>query len=203
MGAAGTGQRLQAGGKVIRLVPALLVAIVLATLQVRAESSQFKGLEAISRELSTRIAPKDKPLDLDQFLPSASMDELLGTWSTFGAEHDFRNGVPNGLNLMIWQVTLARFAQEVGQSCTTPRLALHPRFIATLRRLCAWPATDAKDDGVLLDFWTSLMGYDATPNEFVAWRDFFLRDYRDRPAAETVAAMTLAVAMNPRFLLHR
>ncbi len=187
----------------IRTLLAVALALVLAGPRAHAESSQFKGLEAISKELSTRIAPKDRPLDLDQFLPAASMDELLGTWSTFGAEHSFRNGVPNALNLMIWQVTLSRFAHEVGQSCTTRRLALHPRFIATLRRLCAWPAAEAKDEGVLLDFWTSVMGHDASPDEFVAWRDFFVREYRDRSAADTVAAMTLAVTMNPRFLLHR
>lgn len=186
-----------------RVLLALLFALVLPAPGSQAQSAQFKGWEAISKELSIRIAPKDRPLDLDRFLPAASMDELLGTWSTFGTEHNFRNGVPNALNLMIWRVTLSRFAHEVGQSCTTPRLALHPRFIATLQRLCAWPAAEARDEDVLLDFWTSVMGHDASPDEYVAWRDFFLREYRDRPAAETVAAMTLAVTMNPRFLLHR
>jgi len=186
-----------------RTLIAIALAMGLCAHQGQAQSSQFKGWEAISKELSARIAPKGEPLELDQFLPAASMDELLGTWSTFGTEHSFRNGVPNALNLMIWQVTLARFAHEVGQSCTTPRLALHPRFIATLQKLCAWPAAEARDEGVLLDFWTSVMGYDASADEYAAWRDFFLREYQGRPAAETVAAMTLAVTMNPRFLLHR
>lgn len=184
-----------------RLALALLACLL--SQQSLAQSAQFKGWEAISRELSTRIAPRDKPLHLDEFLPASSMDELLGTWSTFGTEHSFRNGVPNSLNLMIWQVTLSRFATAVGQSCTTPRLALHPRFIATLRKLCSWPAAEAKDEGVLLDFWTSVMGHDASADEYVAWRDFFLRQYQDRRADETIAAMTLAVTMNPRFLLHR
>ena len=79
-----------------------------------AQSSQFKGWAAISRELSTRIAPKDQPLDLDEFLPSESMDDLLGTWTTFGSEHRFRNGVPNALNMTIWHVALSRIRQGGG-----------------------------------------------------------------------------------------
>ena len=30
---------------------------------------------------------------------------------------------------------------------------------------------------VLLEFWTSVMGYNASEDEYVAWRDFFLREY--------------------------
>ena len=168
-----------------------------------AQSSQFKGWAAISRELSVRIAPKDEPLDLDEFLPSESMDDLLGTWTTFGSEHRFRNGVPNALNMTIWHVALSGFAKAVGQSCTTPRLAFHPRFIATLHKLCAWPTAEARDERVLLAFWTSIMGYNASEDEYAAWRDFFLREYAKQPAGETIAAMTFAITMNPSFLLHR
>ena len=32
---------------------------------------------------------------------------------------------------------------------------------------------------------------------------FFRSAYAGKPAAETVAAMTLAIAMNPHFLLHQ
>lgn len=181
----------------------LVVALMLPPQHALAQSSQFKGWSAISRELSARIAPKDEPLDLDEFLPSEGMDDLLGTWTTFGTEHHFRNGMPNALNMAIWHVTLTGFAKAVGQSCTTPRLALHPKFIATLHKLCAWPAERARDERVLLEFWTGIMGYNAGEEEYAAWRDFFMREYARRPAAETIAAMTLAITMNPSFLLHR
>ena len=184
----------------------LMAALVVSALwpeSAMAQSSQFKGWAAISKELSTRIAPKGRPLDLDVFLPSESMDDLLGTWTTFGTEHHFRNGVPNALSMTIWHVALSGFAKAVGQSCTTPRLAFHPRFIATLHKLCAWPAAESRDERVLLDFWTSVMGYNAREDEYVAWRDFFLREYATQPAAETVAAMTFAITMNPSFLLHK
>jgi len=185
------------------LAAAAMVALAVCPSGAGAQSSQFKGLSALSRELSTRIAPKDQPLELDQFLPSEGMDDLLGTWTTFGTEHHFRNGMPNALNMTIWHVTLSGFAEAVGQSCTTSRLALHPKFIATLRKLCAWPAAEARDETVMLDFWTSVMGYNASVDEYAAWRDFFLREYAAQPAAETITAMTLAITMNPSFLLHR
>ena len=185
------------------LLMAALVALALRPESAMAQSSQFKGWAAISKELSIRIAPKDQPLDLDEFLPSESMDDLLGTWTTFGSEHRFRNGVPNALNMTIWHVALSGFAKAVGQSCTTPRLAFHPRFIATLHKLCVWPAAESRDEHVLLEFWTSVMGYNASEDEYIAWRDFFLREYAKQPAAETIAAMTFAITMNPSFLLHK
>ena len=186
------------------LIAAALVALaLLPTDHAMAQSSQFKGWAAISKELSTRIAPKDQPLDLDEFLPSESMDDLLGTWTTFGSEHRFRNGVPNALNMTIWHVALSGFAKAVGQSCTTPRLAFHPRFIATLHKVCVWPAAESREEHVLLEFWTSVMGYNASEDEYAAWRDFFLREYAKQPAGETIAAMTFAITMNPSFLLHR
>jgi hypothetical protein len=179
------------------------IAFGAATPPGHAESSQFKGLAAASRELSNRIAPKDAPLELGRYLPGDDLCELLGTWSSFGTEHSFRNGAPNSLNMVVWHATLSRFAKEMGDSCAAPRMALHPRFLATLGKICAWPAAAAKAEPVLQEFWLSLMGYNAPESEFAAWRDFFLASYARRPAAETVAAMTLAITMNPYFLLHK
>ena len=74
------------------LCSAAFVALLLQPAGAMAQSSQFKGWAAVSRELSIRLAPQGHPFDLDEFLPSGSMDELLGTWTTFGTEHRFRNG---------------------------------------------------------------------------------------------------------------
>ncbi|MEA2906009.1 MAG: hypothetical protein QOC56_542 [Alphaproteobacteria bacterium] len=167
-------------------------------------ASQFKGWTAVSRELSIRLAAPGAPLNLDQFVPAAEMDTLLGTWNRFGDEHTFQNGSPNSVNMVIWRVVLSGFAQSVAGSCQSPRLNFHPRFLATLKTLCSWPAAEAKADAVLQDFWLSVMGFNAPESEYLAWRDFFLRSsYGHRPAAEAIDAMTLAITMNPYFLLHR
>ena len=168
-----------------------------------AQTSRFKGWAAISKELSTRIAPAGEPLDLDRFLPAEDMEDLLGTWSAFGSEHSFLNGLPNSVSMAIWHATLSGFAKSVGETCVAPQLEFHARFTQTLKKLCAWPAAGARTDAVLLDFWWSIMGHNAPEQEYAAWRDYFLASYASRPAKETVAAMTLAITMNPYFLLHK
>lgn len=189
----------------MRRMLAVALLLVLAAGAARAEvlSSQFKGLAAASRELSSRIAPKDAPIDLSHFLPAEDLDPLLGSWDGFGSEHSFRNGVPNALNMVIWHATLSRFAAAMGGSCAAPRLALHPRFQSTLRRVCAWPEEEARSETALQAFWVALMGYGAPEAEYAAWRDFVRAAYAGKPAAEAVAAMTLAITLNPHFLLHQ
>jgi hypothetical protein len=182
---------------------ALLALSSALTTPVAAQNSQFKGWAAISRELSTRLAPPDTPLNLHQFVPADDLDELLGTWNRFGDEHTFQNGSPNSVSMVIWRVALSGFAKSVAGSCAQPRLTFNDRFLRTLRALCRWPAMEAKTDAVLQEFWFSVMGYNAPQSEYAAWREFFLGRYASRPAAETIDAMTLAITMNPFFLLHR
>jgi hypothetical protein len=186
------------------LVIIALLGLCVLPLAAAAQSSQFKGWPAVTRELSTRLAPPGQELPLDQFLPADGLNELLGTWDRFGDEHSFTNGTPNAVNMVIWRVALSGFARSVADSCETPRLSFQARFLATLRRLCTWPNAEAKAESVMLDFWFGVMGYNAPESEYRAWREFFLTSsYRDRPAHETIDAMTLAITMNPYFLLHR
>lgn len=180
-----------------------VLALGSAAAAAHAQTSRFKGWAAISKELSTRIAPKSEPLDLDRFLPAEDMEDLLGSWSTFGSEHSFQNGLPNSVSMAIWHATLSGFARAMGRSCTKPELALHARFAQTLAAICKWPAATAKADAVLMDYWTGVMGYNAPQSEYEAWRDYVLASYGKKTAAETVTDMTLAITMNPYFLLDK
>jgi hypothetical protein len=185
---------------------AAALTLVLSTVsptQSTAQNAQFKGWAAVSRELSTRLAAPGASLDLQKFVPADDLDELLGTWNRFGDEHTLQNGSPNSVSMVIWRVALSGFAKSVAASCGQPRLTFHERFLTTLRKLCRWPAAEAKSDALLQEFWFSVMGYNAPQSEFAAWREFFLTSYASRPAAETIDAMTLAITMNPYFLLHR
>jgi hypothetical protein len=106
--------------------------------------------------------------------------------------------------MVIWHVALSRFSKSMAASCRKPEFVLHPRFLATLKTICTWPSAEARSEPVMLDFWLSVMGYNAPEEEYLAWRDFFLKSsYSNRPAAETLDAMTLAITMNPFFLLHK
>ena len=190
--------------RVASLAAALATGLCLLSPSAIAQTSQFKGWPAVARELSTRLAPPGETLELEQFIPAEGLAELLGTWDRFGDEHSFQNGTPNAVNMVIWRVVLSGFSHSIADSCQRPRLAFNPRFMTTLRRLCAWPADGAKVDAVMQEFWFSVMGYNAPEGEYRAWRDFFLTSsYRSRPPVETIDAMTLAITLNPYFLLHR
>jgi hypothetical protein len=185
---------------------AAAITLILSTVSItqsNAQNAQFKGWAAVSRELSTRLAAPGAPFDLQKFVPADDLDELLGTWNRFGDEHTLQNGSPNSVSMVIWRVALSGFAKSVAGSCGQPRLPFHERFLTTLRKLCRWPAAEAKSDAVLQEFWFSVMGYNAPQSEYAAWREFFLTSYTSRSAAETIDAMTLAITMNPYFLLHR
>jgi hypothetical protein len=187
-----------------RLLAALALAAVATTSSAWAQSAEFKGMPQISRELSNRIAPRDKPLDLDWFLPAPGLDYLVGRWSSFGSEHSFHNGAPNALSMVIWHVTFSNFARNLGNWCQTHSLVFEDHFAHTMWRLCTWPKPEAKNEDVLLQFWVAMMGFSAPREEYVAWRDFFLNSsYRAKSGKETIEAMALAIMMNPHFLLHR
>ena len=181
---------------------AFAVFLTLLAPAAEAQNAQFKGLTVLSQGLSTRIAPASKPFELDAFTVSDGLDDLLGAWSGFGAEHSFQNGKPNAINVVLLRLTLGGFAKSLASNCTVPRLSLNERFAATLKKVCAWPAPEAASDAVLSGFWLGVMGYDAPQAEYVTWRDFFRSKYAGKPGPETVEAMTFAIMMNPYFLLH-
>ena len=188
-----------------RLLFALLALALSAATAIAADNApQLKGMAAISQELSARIATREEPFELDRFMPADGLDELAGTWADFGAVHRFSNGTPNPVNMVIMHASLSGFAEAMGKSCREPVLQLNDSFADTLEDICTWPKPAAKSDAVMSAFWLALMGYEAPKEEYLAWRDFFLASsYRDRPATETVTAMTLAIAMNPYFLVTK
>jgi hypothetical protein len=184
---------------------ALIFILASATSAFAAENApQLKGMAAISMELSARIAPREEPFELDRFMPADGLDELAGTWTNFGAEHRFTNGTPNPVNMVILHASLSGFAEAMGKTCREPVLQLNDGFADTLEEMCAWPKPEAKSDAAMSAFWLALMGYEAPKEEYAAWRDFFRSSsYSGRPAAETVSAMTLAITMNPYFLIAK
>jgi hypothetical protein len=168
-----------------------------------AASARFKGLSALSTELSARIAPRDSPIELDRFMPADGLDDLVGTWSAFGSEHRFQNGMPNAVNMVLIRLAFSGFAQSLAKSCQSPQLLLNESFYDTLEALCTWPSEEALSDQVLTSFWLAVMGYNAPQEEFEIWRKFLLTTYSGKKPAEAIEAMTLAIMLNPYFLLEQ
>jgi hypothetical protein len=106
--------------------------------------------------------------------------------------------------MVIWHVTFSNFARNLGNWCKAPTLVFEDHFAHTLWRLCSWPQAQAKEEDTLLQFWVGMMGFSAPREEYTAWRDFFLNSsYRAKSGRETIEAMSVAIMMNPHFLLHR
>ncbi len=182
----------------------LLIVAVLASQNSLAQHSQYRGFAAVMKELSVRLAKPGQVIDLYEYVPAEGLETLLGTWYTFGSEHEFRNGSPNSVNVLIWYVTLNDLSAVFGNSCASPKLDFNPEFLGVLNKICDWPKDKAAVEDVMLAYWFSIMGYNAPESEYIQWRDFFLKSsYRTKTAKETVTAMTLAMTMNPYFLLNR
>ncbi len=186
-----------------RLLIALVMCISLGASPALCAAAHFKGLSALSRELSARIAPEDGPIELDRFMPADGLDDLVGTWSGFGAEHHFQNGQPNAINMVLLRLAFSGFAKSLASSCKSPQILVNERFYDTLEALCTWPSDQARSDDILTAFWLSMMGYDAPQSEYTAWRDFVRATYAKKTAKETIEAMTLALMLNPYFLLEQ
>jgi hypothetical protein len=168
-----------------------------------AAGARLKGLSALSKELSARIAPHDGPIELDRYMPADGLDDLVGTWAAFGTEHKFQNGMPNAVNMVLLRLAFSGFAQSLAKSCASPQLLLNEQFYDTLETLCSWPSPEAKSEKVLTSFWLAIVGYGAPQQEYGIWRDFVLATYGDKKAQEAIESMTLAVMLNPYFLLDQ
>ena len=186
----------------LRVMISFVVCMSVGISPAFSAAGHFKGLSVLSKELSARIAPDDGPIELDRFMPADGLDDLVGTWSGFGSEHKFQNGQPNAINMVLLRLAFSSFAKSLASTCQSPQLLLNEPFYDTLEALCTWPSDEAKSDEVLTAFWLAMMGYDAPQSEYGLWRDFVRATYADKTATETIEAMTLAIMLNPYFLLE-
>ena len=178
-------RRIGKGERAMKRVAALALALALcAATRVGERGADLAASRvgtSMSKELSTRIAPKGEPLDLDRFLPAEDMEDLLGTWSAFGGEHVFQNGLPNSVNMVIWHASLSRFRQEHRRSCMQVRNSSSTRkFSQIAARSCApgpqpAPRSERAADGLLAQ--RHGLQRAGRPN-LLAWRDFFLASYQ-------------------------
>ena len=183
------------------------IVFVLATcfsVLVHAQAAQYKGWPAIDKELTARIGTGSGSLDMEKYLPAPGLEAFLGTWALAGSERAFQNGLANSLNLLIWQMSLSGLGKDIAKSCSRSDARFNANFRSVMAELCQWPGSRGSDPRVLVEFWFAIMGHNAPEEEFVAWRDFFLTSsYKSKAAPESIEAMTLAIAMNPYFLLKR
>ncbi len=176
---------------------------------------EFKGIFATNRIIVTRLFKAGElKFDLTRYLGGdASLIELLGVYSNIGPLNDFRNGTPNSLNMLLWNMALSGLSKDIAESCGTQQIVIekfiridyNPHFADRLGALCKEPVIDFKNEESLLNFWWAVQGFDAPREEYVAWRDFFMSPqspYAKASSKEVINAMLKTMFLNPYFLLE-
>ena len=177
---------------------------------------EFKGIVATNKILNTRLFKQGGNFQFDVSLyldRQTSLIELLGVYSNIGPLNDFRNGTPNSLNMLLWNLVFSGLSKDIAESCGTPQLVIegsikidyNQSFAERLGALCKGPVLDLKNEESLLNFWWSVEGFDAPREEYLAWRDFFMSPqspYANAPSKEAIQAMLKTMFLNPYFLLE-
>ncbi len=189
----------------------LLTILLILSSQAHATTS-FRGYAAIEQTLTDRLLADGANFSFKSFylkstdpnVNANSLLSLLGTYDEDSGSDQFKNGDPNSVNMLLWQLLLQLAGQDIAARCQGKgHLRVNPVFQAALTPLCKWPAPEAKADEALRAFWVSVMGYDAPEEEFLAWEQFALTStYAAKPAAETLPILFFLLAYNPHFLLR-
>lgn len=185
-----------------KILPALLFFFLL-TSPARAGVGEYRGFVAAQNIIAERLMAG--PFMFYDYVGSQyGLLNLMGYYDPNG-ENAFRNGEPNAINTLIWQMALDAFAKDMAGHCEgRSRLLLQPLFQSTLATICRWPAPEAQSEPAMRMLWLSVMSYDAPEEEYLAWRDFFLRSsFASRPASEAVPALLFSILYNPHFLLRK
>lgn len=176
---------------------------------------QFKGQMAVTKILVARLFQHSEiGFGFSSYLGfNDSLIEIMGGYSEIGPANDFRNGTPNALNMLLWQMVISGMSEDLASSCGSPSLLargsssykFNESFAGRLNALCAWPNPEVKNETNFLNLWWAVQGFDAPREEFEAWRDFFLSSsspYANATHKEALTAMFKTMLLSPYFLLE-
>ena len=181
------------------------LALLFSTPAFSATSSEFRGYFSVNQILRERLFLPGTEFELGRYVAQSystlggSLLDLLGTYKSSGGK--FNNGIPNALNMLLWHVLLSGLSADVGKICTRePTLDFTPTFVNSVLPLCNWPNGIARGEAVLLNFWLTVMSYDAPLTEYGEWKAFLADPEASFQGAEAVEWITLSV-LNNRYLL--
>ena len=179
-------------------------------------TNTYRGYTEVNRLILERVA-QTNGFQIGQYLNETAQEpsvgdllSLLGTYVGSDTSDSYRNGTPDSVSMLLWYIALNKLSIDIAAYCNPNFIpkGLHPlviqdQFQAALKPVCAWPASTAQNDAVLFGLWSALVGYDAPPEEFQAWKNFFLQEpsYQTAPISTVISNMVLSALFNPYFLL--
>ncbi len=176
--------------------------------------AEFKGYVEINQILNLRFFGGENKFELGEVINEKYNDSsstifggsllaLLGGYQISGYGTQFRNGVPNGLNMLLWYLLLHHFSQKVSDVCNnaTPALPLSDYLKSTLQPFCHWPWNKDNPEA-LTEYWLLVMSFDAPLEEMSGWQDFARREsLKSQSSSDVIFQLTMAILYNPYFLL--
>ncbi len=177
--------------------------------------ADFKGSFAIERVLRKRLmndSDSAPGFRFSSYLPSPDLGNLLGFYEAGGLNPGFRNGVPNGINMLLWQFAFHKlskeFASRISNDLTSslPSVApLNSRYLELLKSFQNWPSPRLGDldlAGILEEMWLTCVDYDAPENEMQEWKKAVAATFIGQSSYDAVYGMHMLMFMNPYFLLN-
>lgn len=175
---------------------------------------ELRGYAEINQLIKQRVMAQTAQFDVSRYLGDANsfgggLIDLLGVSVGVGVDAGFRNGIPNAVNMVLYRMIADGVGDRLAQACAASDhnqeewTGLSAGVQENLNVLCGWPSSSAMSETTLNQFWMALMSFDAPPSERDLWRDFFVSSYVGQTAAETIKAMSVAILINPYFLLKQ
>jgi hypothetical protein len=179
---------------------------------------QYKGYVSTNAFLQTRLldASDERTATFqlaryfgESYLAPGGLWSLLGAFSGQGTANAFRNGTPNGLNMLLWDIGFTRLGRDIGTICQWGGDQLLPfklndAILADVLGLCTAGGDEGARRTHLGRLWMDLLGFDLPEEEMAAFVDFFSTDAAYlalAPDAQVAQAMT-ALLMHPLVLLE-
>jgi hypothetical protein len=213
--------------KYILFITALMSGPVAAQeLEFAGRVGQLKGYEAINEHVMERLLDQDQPsnrfFELSRFFGepfpiAGGLSTLLGSYSGQGTSNDFRNGTPNGVNMLLWHLGFVALGQSLGQVCddmdatinppiaSTPPFVVNAMTLTALQAVCTAGADPAAQTAALEQVWMAVFAYDLPERELRAFTEFYAADaaYLAARGQDQIAMAVNGMLLNPLFLLTR
>lgn len=163
------------------------------------------------------------PFDLTFFLDGGLYDafgfipgelfKLVGSYQSDGLRSEFQNGMPNGINILIWYIAFSGISEELAHICDGTAAAQQrnypqPQFkdavVNAVTQLCVWPdLSPSMKRQAAQEYWDTLVASDAPSEEQDAWMELVTSDeYTNKRGKDIILDFTVSALLNPYVLIR-
>jgi hypothetical protein len=179
----------------------------------------FKGVEALTTQMrATMVSPEDRHffdfrifVDGDDSFDSG-LSDMLGSVKTINGQSKMQNNIPNGINMLLYDLSLAKLGEAIAANCLrngnyeieTPYYSpvMHTHYAEAVIAACKYSG----DTNHLESLWFGTMGWGAPEAELTSWKEFVEKNknyFMSLSPEKRVAELLQSIFLNPYYLLER